>query len=67
MIDNTDRDKQLNTAQSLAFPEAININQMFFKLYSQAMNLNCNRLVGFTLSLATNVLRESRGIALLYF
>jgi len=33
-------DKQLNTAESLEFPEAINPSQMFFKIYNQAINLH---------------------------
>jgi hypothetical protein len=32
LLDNIDRDKQLNTADSRESPEAINLSQMFLKL-----------------------------------
>jgi hypothetical protein len=38
LLDNIDRDNCLNTADSLEFPEAINLNQGFFKIYQQAIN-----------------------------
>jgi hypothetical protein len=37
-MDNIDTDKQLNTAGSREFPEAINLSQMTFKLHKQTIN-----------------------------
>jgi hypothetical protein len=44
LLDNIDRDNYLNTADSLEFPEAINLNQGSFKIYHQSINLNGNIL-----------------------
>jgi hypothetical protein len=35
MIDNIDRDKQLNTADSVESPESITLSQVFFRIYNQ--------------------------------
>jgi hypothetical protein len=44
LLDNRDRNKYLNTADSLDFPEAIKLSHAFFHLYHEAFNLNCNTL-----------------------
>ena len=44
LLDNLDRDKQLSAAYSLEPLGAINLSQVFFNLYHQAINLNRNIL-----------------------
>jgi len=41
LIDNTDRDNQLNTADNIKSLEAINLYQTFFKLHNKTIKLSC--------------------------
>jgi len=58
----------MNITSTLSEKFILLILYIFLKLIHQATNaLNEIQLLGFTLSQATKALRESRGIALLYF